>query len=306
MSLSVLFRLLSLCALAVATIACSSALSGEGLRVASYNLNNYLVMDRYVGDRWRPSYPKPESEKQVIRQAIKEVAPDVLVLQEMGSVDFMEELRADLSQEGLHYTYAVHMDGADPDRHLAVLSKLSPSEVVKHKDLEFKYFNGREKVKRGMLEMTFALDDGEFFQLFAVHLKSRYAEDKMDPESSLRRAREAEACRNRLIERTLERGFLNYLVAGDFNEHPASAPLRRFYRRGALELGARVPASDSRGEVWTYFYEKESRYETVDGFVASPGMLRWIKAGRGHIVDTPGVLNGSDHRMVYLDIGEPE
>lgn len=262
-------------------------------------------MDRYVGARWRPSYPKPESEKQVIRQAIKAVDPDVLILQEMGSVDFLEELRADLSQEGLHYSYAVHMDGPDPDRHLAVLSKLSPSEVVKHKDLDFKYFEGREKVKRGMLEMRFALGDGDFFQLFAVHLKSRYAENKMDAESSMRRAREAEACRNRLIERTHEQGLLNYLVVGDFNEHPASAPLRRFYRRGALELGTRVPASDSRGEVWTYFYEKESRYETVDGFVASPDMLRRIKAGRGHIVDIPGVMNGSDHRMVYLDIGEP-
>jgi len=287
----------------IASLVGSSALSGEGLRVATYNLNNYLVVDRHVGARWRPSYPKPESEKQVVRQAIQAVAPDVLVLQEMGSVDFLEELRADLSQEGLHYSYAVHMDGPDPDRHLAVLSKRSPSEVVKHKDLDFKYFDGREKVKRGMLEMRFELGGGEFFQLFAVHLKSRYTEKKMDPESGLRRAREAEACRNRLIERTHDRGFLNYLVAGDFNEHPASAPLRRFYRRGQLELGTRVPASDSRGEVWTYFYQKESRYETVDGFVASPELLRRIKAGRGHIVDTPGVLNGSDHRMVYLDIG---
>jgi hypothetical protein len=27
-----------------------------------------------------------------------------------------------------------------------------------------------------------------------------------------------------------------------------------------------------------------------------------IKAGRGYIVDTPGALDGSDHRMVYLDL----
>ena len=259
-------------------------------------------MDRVVDGRWRPSYPKPESEKRVIRQAIQTVSPDVLVLQEMGSTAFLEELRADLSYGGLHYDHAVHMKGSDPDRHIAVLSRVAPSEVVKHRDLDFKYFDSRNKVKRGMLEMRFELGGGQFFQLFAVHLKSRYAEDKADPESSMRRVREAEACRNRLIERTHELGFLNYLVVGDFNDHPVSAPMRRFYRRGQLELGTRVPAADSRGEVWTYFYEKESRYETVDGFVASPEMLGNIKAGRAHIVDAPDVLNGSDHRMIYLDI----
>jgi hypothetical protein len=29
-----------------------------------------------------------------------------------------------------------------------------------------------------------------------------------------------------------------------------------------------------------------------------------IKGGRGYIVDTSGALDGSDHRMVYLDLAE--
>jgi len=282
-----------------------SVLVGEELRIATYNVNNYLVMDRHVGARWRPSYPKPEREKAIVRQIIKEVSPDVLVLQEMGSIDFLEELRADMAREGIHYDYAVHMKGADKDRHLAVLSKRAPTDVVKHKDLNFKYFEGRETVKRGMLEMTYELDSGEKFQLFAVHLKSRYAEKKEDVKSNLRRAREAEACRNRIVERTLDKGMKNYLIAGDFNDHPSSAPMRRFYRRGDLEIGARVPAADSRGEVWTYFYEKESRYEAVDGFVTSFAFMPRIKAGRAYIMDTPGALSGSDHRLIYLDLIEP-
>ena len=38
---------------------------GEGMtiRVASYNVHNYLSMDRIVEGRWRPDYPKPEKEK---------------------------------------------------------------------------------------------------------------------------------------------------------------------------------------------------------------------------------------------------
>ncbi|WPJ96392.1 endonuclease/exonuclease/phosphatase family protein [Coraliomargarita algicola] len=284
---------------------CSIVSAGEELRIATYNLNNYLVMDRHVGARWRPSYPKPEGEKAIVRQIIKDVSPDVLVLQEMGPLDFLEELRADLAREGMHFEYAVHMQGADPDRHVAVLSKRAPQSVVKHSDLSFKYIETRELVKRGMLEMTFELGGGERFQLFALHLKSRYTDVKADENSEMRRVREAEACRNRVIERTYESNRSNFLIVGDFNDHPASAPLRRFYRRGNLEIGSLVPAADSRGEEWTYYYDKEARYESVDGFIASPNMMSRIKAGRAQIVDSPGALSGSDHRMVYLDLAEP-
>jgi len=278
-----------------------SALVGEELRVATYNVRNYLVMDRYLDGGWRPAYPKPEAEKETIRQIIKEASPDILVLQEMGTLDFLEELRSDLELEGIEYKYIVHMQGADEDRHLAVLSKQSPQEVVRHTDLDFKYFEERELVKRGMLEMTFG-SGADQFKLFTVHLKSRYTDNKEDQESSMRRTREAEACRDRIVERTLDQGFDHYLIAGDFNDHPVSSTMRRFYSRGDLEIGTRVPAFDSRDELWTYFYEKEARYEAVDGFVASVSMFPRIKEARAQIVDRAGALKGSDHRMVYLDL----
>jgi endonuclease/exonuclease/phosphatase family metal-dependent hydrolase len=230
------------------------------------------------------------------------VAPDILVLQEVGPLAFLEELRADLAQEGLAYPHSVHLDGPDPARHLALLAKVAPVEVFQHTDLDFKYLDGRERVKRGMLELVFEMSDGERFKLFVVHLKSKYTNDKRDPNSRQRRTREAEACRNRIIERTIDMGVHRFLVAGDFNDHPVSAPLRRFYSRGDLEIGQLVPAADTRGEVWTYFYEKRAQYSLVDGFVASPQMLPRVEGGRGTVVDTPGALDGSDHRMVYLDL----
>ena len=138
-----------------------------------------------------------------------------------------------------------------------------------------------------------------------MHLKSRYTDKKEDLLSSLRRVREAEVCRNRIIERTHDQGTAKYLIVGDFNDYPSSATMRRFYRRGNFEIGALVPAADSRGELWTYFYEKESRYESVDGFVVSSAFMLEIKAGRAQIVDSPVALTGSDHRMIYLDLIEP-
>lgn len=285
-------------------VQCIGASALADLRIATYNLDNYLVMDRRVDERWRPNYPKPESEKNAVRRIILETDPDVLALQEIGTVEFLEELRADLALVGLHYDYAVHLDGPDPVRHLALLSKVSPVEVVKHTNLDFKYLDRRERVKRGMLEVSFEQPGGDIFKIFIVHLKSKYAEDKQDPESQMRRTREAEACRNRIIERTFNLNIKKFMVAGDFNDSPASSTLRRFYRRGDMQIGKLLPAADLDGEFWTYYYEKEAQYSLVDGFVVSADLLPCIRGERGYIVDTPQALQGSDHRMVYLDLVE--
>ena len=287
--------------LIVALILNSTTLA-ESTRVATYNLHNYLVMDRHVSGVWRPAYPKPEGEKAILRQVIVATNPDVLALQELGGAPFLQELRADLALDGVDYPYAIHMCGADGARHLGVLSKLPPIEVVKHQDLNFNYLSHRESVRRGMLEVSFLRSHGALWKLFVVHLKSRWSDEPADPKCQLRRTLEAEACRNRIIERTIAVGVTDYLIAGDFNDHPASAPMRRFYRRGGLVLGALLPVWDSRQEQWTCFYPKQSLYSRVDGFVISTGLSAAVEAGHGSIVDIPDALLGSDHRMVYVDL----
>ncbi len=292
----------SYCCLLVWSIVCALTAPAGTVRVATYNVRNYLVMDRMVAGTWRPDYPKPEAEKAIVREVIQQVRPDILLLQEMGTVAFLEELRADLTREGLHYPYAVHLAGPDSSRHIAMLSMVPPHEVVKHRDLEFKYFEGRDLVKRGMLEVTFLDADGAPYTIFGVHLKSRWTEHPDDAESGIRRTREAEACRNRIIDRTLERGQERFMIAGDFNDHPGSAPLRRFYRRGDLMIGSMLPAMDSRGEVWTYFYGKEATYQAVDGLLLSPALAPLVKGGVGQIYDGVQASLGSDHRMVTADL----
>ncbi|NBB78125.1 MAG: endonuclease/exonuclease/phosphatase family protein [Verrucomicrobia bacterium] len=300
---SVLFTLFGLLSVSIPPAAAAETGTNGAVRIATYNLRNYLVMDRYFDGQWRPAYPKPEAEKTVVRQVITEVAPDILVLQEIGGAGFLEELRVDLARDGLEYEHAVVMQGLDEVRHVAILSKLQPQDVKQHTDLDFKYFDGRESVKRGLLEVHFSLPDATQFKLFALHLKSRFTDRKDDPQSKIRRTREAEASRNRIIEQTIESGFEHYLIAGDFNDHPNSSTLRRFEQRGDLVIGSLLEARDRRGERWTYHYVKEVRYELVDGFIASPAIEGRIKGGRGRIADFPGALEGSDHRMVFLEIG---
>ena len=284
--------------------------AGESIRVATYNLNNYLLTDRHVDGVWRPNYPKPESEKRAIRQVIRHADPDVLAIQEVGSASFLEELRRDLAMEGLDYPYAFHLETEeDSNRQIALLSKLEPQEIEKHTDLEFNYQPDTEKkgrsrlVKRGMLEAVFNQPNGVAFKLFLVHLKSRYTTDKADPESRKFREKEAKACRNRIIERTFDLKQNAFLILGDFNDDRDSDSLQRFYKRGDLEIASLLPAVDSRDHLWTYYYKKSATYSLFDMILFSEGIAGRIQSRKGRIVDGPdSLVEGSDHRMVFVDI----
>ena len=81
-------------------------------------------MDRYIEGSWRKDYPKPEHEKQIVRAIIKEVSADIIALQELGNISYLEELRSDLKLDGFDYPYLVHMKGEDDLRHVGILSKI--------------------------------------------------------------------------------------------------------------------------------------------------------------------------------------
>jgi endonuclease/exonuclease/phosphatase family metal-dependent hydrolase len=286
---------------ALLVAACFLPLSApaQTLRVATYNLFNYLSMDRSVDGKWRKDYPKPEAEKSALRRAILEVQPDVLAIQEIGTPEYLHEFLNDLRREGLHYPHSAHLQGSDPDRCLAILSRLPLHHITRHTDLDFKYFDDRETVRRGMLEVEIRPRPGLSLQIFNLHLKSRWTLRDDDPEAAHQRTREAEACRNRIIKRTREEGRPYYLILGDFNDHPNSAALRRFHKRGKLNLTQRLLAIDSRGELWTHFYRKQASYSTVDGILAAPQLIPIVKTPR--IADLIRPPAGSDHRLVYAD-----
>lgn len=279
----------------------NGALWGESLRIATYNLGNYNETGRTVDDRWLPDYPKPEAEKRALRRVILTARPDVLAIQEIGSPEFLEELRLDLQAQGLDFSHSAHMTAVDGTRNTAVLSRIPFRFVARHHDLNFKYFEKRERVKRGLMEIELAIGEESLdsLLLFVVHLKSRLSRDAKDTESKKRRIGEAQACRNYIVERTIKKGHTYYCIAGDFNDHPDSSTLQRFCKRGDLRIGHRLQAYDERGEVWTHFLARKGLYSTLDGFVVSPALMPKIKAGKGWIM---GDLEGSDHRMVYFDI----
>lgn len=276
-----------------------ASLGAETLTIATYNLENYGPADRLTEAGYRKAYPKPEAEKTALRQVIRGIHADILVVQEMGPQIYLDELRRDLKAEGLDYPHAVLLEAADDDRHVALFSKRPLKAIVPHAALEFSYFGKKEKVKRGLLEVTVSTEGGDV-TLFAVHLKSRFTDRPDDPESALRRAGEATAVRDCVLQRFPHPAAAQFLILGDCNDGKNSKPLDRLTHRGSTTIAALLPAADSHGDTWTHSYRKEETYSHVDHILVSPGLHDAIVAEKTTIFDGPGVREASDHRPVMV------
>jgi endonuclease/exonuclease/phosphatase family metal-dependent hydrolase len=284
-----------------------SVAGADSLVVATYNIDNYTVADRMTREGYRQSYPKPEEEKTALRAVIHALQADVLVLEEMGPPPFLDELQRDLAKQGDDYSHVFLLDGPDPDRHVALLSKRAWKSLTPHPDLEFLYHGNMEKVKRGLLEAKFAAEGGDF-TLWAVHLKSKLteADDPNDPQSANLRAAEALAVRQVVLEEFPDPGRSKFLILGDFNDGKGSKPVQILLKRGRTELATEVPAADSHGEIWTEFYAKQEVYSGLDHFLVSPGLRAAVRNGCAMIFDGPDVSRASDHRPVVIKLDFPE
>lgn len=283
-------------------VAAGAVLRAEPLTVATYNIENYTLADRTTADGvYRKEYPKPEAEKTALRAVIRQINADVLALQEVGGEGYVRELQRDLKSEGVDYPHAVVMLAADTNRMVAVLSKRPFAGVTKHADLRFKYFDGVETVRRGLLEVRVASDAGEI-ALFVVHLKSRYTERPDDPAAAAQRAGEAVAVRDRVLTVFPDPATARFLIAGDFNDGRTSRPVRAMLERGQTKITDWLPAADSRGHVWSHFFRKEDSYSRVDHVLVSPGLWPRVRGASGRIHDSAEVGLASDHRPVVVVI----
>jgi endonuclease/exonuclease/phosphatase family metal-dependent hydrolase len=277
-----------------------ASLRAELLTIATYNVENYGAANRMTADGFRPDYPKPEAQKKALREVIRSLGADVLVLQEMGPQPYLAELQRDLAAEGCHFPYVALATAADAERHVAVLSRRRLQQAVTM-DLQFRYFGERERVKRGLLHAVLDTDAGAL-DLFAVHLKSRLTERADDPLCTTRRAAEATAIRDAILQRFPTPSKGRFIVLGDCNDAKSSRAVRRLQHRGATEVAVLVPAVDRHGETWTYFFGRDDTYSRVDYVFVSPGLVESVVGRSGRIADGEAVAAASDHRPVVVQL----
>jgi len=273
----------------------------ETLTIATYNLENYTVADRMTEDGFRKNYPKPEEEKQALRAVLIGLNADILAVQEMGGPAYLEELRRDLKAGGLDYPQAVLLEGPDPDRHIALLARIAPVAVRQHREIAFNYQGRQEKVKRGLLEATFRTATGDL-TLFVVHLKSRFTDRADDPQSAGRRAGEATAVRDLVLQRISDPARAQFIVLGDCNDEKRSRTVQHLLKRGSIKLVSVLAAADSRGETWTHAYRVQDSYSRVDYVMVSARLESAVTGGVARIYDAPETRRASDHRPVVVTL----
>lgn len=278
--------------LLLASLAPLQADPAEALRLATWNVRNYLLQNRWEDGRYRFDYPKPEAEKAILRRTVLEVRPEVLFLQEIGSAGMLAELREDLAVSGLDYRFAHFSSLPEARSGLAVLSMLPLREVILLDPVDDA---GARATQRGIQQVLFEFN-GLLLNAFNVHLKSRYTSDPADPDSRAFRASELTAVESLLRNRLAAgRRDETLLLVGDLNT-PSSSPMLDGIRESLVLL----PVSDPSGAVWTYHYFKAQSFELLDGF--------WTTPGRAGAFSPVGLFplsadrrNGSDHRMVVVD-----
>jgi len=274
-----------------------SEAGSETFRVATFNLQGYL-------DAPAAHWPLKSAEsKAKIQESIRALKPDVLAVQEMGSLSALTELQAGLRREGLDLTYAEFVSGADTNIHLAVLSRFPIVARRPHIDDRFLLGGRRFRVSRGFAEVDIQVNPAYSLTLLTAHLKSRRQSFSAD-EAELR-LEEARLLRQKADALLTAKPNLNLVVLGDFNDTPDGAPVRTIIGRGKATLvdtrpGERlgeVPSPSAPNDVaWTYYYSKSDTYSRIDFVLLSQGMAREWVTNETCVLSLPNWQLASDHR----------
>lgn len=273
----------------------------ETFRVATYNVENYL--DEATHTR----HAKSPEAKAKIREGILALKPDVIALQEMGSLSALEELRGSLKTNGLDFPYWEHVSGYDTNIHIAVLSRFPFSALRPHTNDNFLLDGRRFRVSRGFAEVDIQVNTNFAFTLIAAHLKSRRPIPQAD-EAELRQE-EAKILREKIDARLAANPNANLVVLGDLNDNKDSKSTKQVIGSRKHKLVDTRPAerngdnpslatrvAGSRNVTWTHYYDKEDTYSRIDYILLSPGMAREWVTNETYVLSIPNWGLGSDHR----------
>lgn len=272
----------------------------ETLRIASLNCKNYLSTNRYTDDRiYKRYWAKPRGERAALWKLIEKVRPDILALQEIGGNKHLFQLSEDIKREtGIVFPHYICLSGRDTHRRIGILSRLPLTRVLKFKEVD--------RMSRGLLGVAVECPKIRL-HIFTLHLKSKLQRSPQDPECNAERL--AEAKRVREILEQMKAPY--FVLLGDFNDLPESAPVRIFSNWTRCR---RLDLSDSNGLRWTYRNFKHNYEHTFDHCFISRSLETFYVPASGKItdeaisflrLDKEHVVYASDHRMIFADFAFP-
>jgi len=267
----------------------------------SYNLKNYLKMERFLNGTRTDGVGKPEQEVVAVVRFLVDIAPDILGLCEIGTEEDLADLQARLKEEGLDLPYHEHSHGGDPTRSLALLSRFPIVATNSQENLKYQIDEQVFSVNRGFLDATVELKPGFELRCVGVHLKSKRQVPEAD--EMLMRRNEAHLLRQHLESILKEEPETRVAVYGDFNEHRNAAPIVEIEGVPGMELSMMdILLKDSRGQTWTHYWQGADVYSRFDYFFVSRPLQSYVDKKGSYIYDVPDFFEGSDHRPIVMKI----
>lgn len=268
----------------------------KGLRFITYNVENWLTMDRYVDRKNLKGAPKPDSEKEEVVKILVNHAPDVIGLCEIGEATDLAEIQEDLKAAGMDYPHSHFTGGSDTTRHLGLLSRFPITATAKPAETEYQLAGKTFAINRGILDATVEAR-GKSYRFIGVHLKSKRDVEQGDQEAI--RLNEARLLRRHLNSIFSENADARIIVYGDFNDTRATPALKAVTGNynDPTYLTA-LPAKDSRNDAWTHHWALNDIYSRIDFIMVSKALRDEVDFPAAKIIDDINWDKASDHRAV--------
>jgi endonuclease/exonuclease/phosphatase family metal-dependent hydrolase len=285
--------------MSVLVLLSGNAFGQQAVTFLHYNVENYLEMNRREGGRVEFS-AKPESEKKTLVRIIKEIHPDILGVAEMGPPDQFEEFRKRLGEAGLQFPFSEYVSAADPDRHLALLSRFEIVERHSERALSFDLNGQREPVERGFLDVTIEVNPSYRLRLIGAHLKSKLPAPSGE---ALLRRNEAHLLRQHIDGVLRKDPNVNLLVYGDLNDTKDQPAIQEILGpRGSPNRLSEILLADAQGDHWTYYRSLSDTYDRIDYILTDKALLPQIDPSQSFVYRSSDWYSASDHRPIVVVI----
>ncbi len=283
---------------AAAPVVESEPVAEGSVRFISYNVENWLTMDRYVDGKSLKGSPKPEKEKLAIAELLADAKPDILGISEIGNESDVKDLQSYLEKAGHPMPHSHLNRGADPTRSLVLISRFPIGKTVVRDDLTYSSKGRDYAMQRGILDATVETPAGAF-RFLGLHLKSKRETDDGDQEDM--RRNEGHLLRREIDEILSEDPDARLVVYGDLNDTRQSSTIRTIHGGGKNPKSLLMIAlKDSRGHYWTHHWDFQDVYSRIDYVLVSGALRNSIDWDHCKIIDNDAVAAASDHRPLLV------
>ncbi len=285
----------------VAQVPAPSPSSSSQVVVASYNVENYLMMPRWIDGHYRSNAGKPVAEKEAVTKMLSLLHPDILGLMEMGDERQLNDLKRRLQEAGMTFSDTEYLQGADSQRHIVLLSRFPIIERHSEGFVPLQVQGKTFYSSRGFLDVTIELPSHLKLRVLCVHLKSKIPVSEYSQFTF--RAAEAAALKTKIETILMNDPTTPLLIMGDFNDTKNTLPMKTILGKSstsntltALEL------HDNQGERWTEYWKEADEYSRIDYIIVNDVLKKRIQEDRSAI-ERPSFWNeASDHCPIYTTL----